>query len=817
MNSGDPDVDDAYRNVLFQAFLFCGFLQEFSEQEVRRDFLAGKLMLMGDGEDGGTILHTIDTIREMLLPSYHQDSPESRRDSQALAGVEFFVALLGRSSQVPVDYGGCSFPAVKSYDQWFTFFEKLSTSSYWLHKRPGTMGDNMEMPGHPALLVSSGGSFEGFGPSPGMATHSVQINAPPSRELQGREAGETPDDPKDVNLVPSAVQDASRGTEGFDYSQGYQGVKHKTGAVFRALFSEGQDVKGTHHRRPSADQITRGMQPRGPVGSKTSKLSEVGLNRPLDKWEGGSLFQGRKSYDFPSLSGAPVSQDFKSDLGVIPLMHSHPYGNPDEANKRFVAPTLVENQATSSKYERGYKKVEDYSPECDENQRVKSTVKFWSSEKGTQPKSSSHSVAHQDGMSSPSSSESEDSQYQRSPNRWYDSKSKPRKNEQEQLISALTNMRFPKEAVPPPKFDVSKGLSLKRWLREFEAYFIAKYDGTDRQKGSILGEFLLGSIQQAYQAIGGDHLKFSAIKPALLEWYHKERPSSQLRHESEFSNARMQSGETLTIFAMRLERLAEKVFRDDYERERRLCRKFWESVPSYFATVLSESERNLALTTNRRKLSWSTMKRVAEAEDRRSKIHIRKRDPSTDLEVWCSRSPEPRGNFPTGDARGHETLNEKLVRFSSDEGLNESPASQAPSHESTYPNRGGGRRYNQVFTNSARAGSHAGAMRGSGKANYVGTQSSGAVLGSQPGFQAQDRLSPRTARPASECNWCGRVGHLEYDCWRKHGRCHFCGSQDHAKEDCTTYGREARNFTPLCSCCGGEHLGQFCPNYQPPK
>lgn len=59
------------------------------------------------------------------------------------------------------------------------------------------------------------------------------------------------------------------------------------------------------------------------------------------------------------------------------------------------------------------------------------------------------------------------------------------------------------------------------------------------------------------------------------------------------------------------------------------------------------------------------------------------------------------------------------------------------------------------------------------------------------------------------CNWCERRGHME-TCWTKFGACMICGSLEHAKDGCTKFEAGWNNFKPMCSCCGGEHLGQAC-------
>lgn len=61
------------------------------------------------------------------------------------------------------------------------------------------------------------------------------------------------------------------------------------------------------------------------------------------------------------------------------------------------------------------------------------------------------------------------------------------------------------------------------------------------------------------------------------------------------------------------------------------------------------------------------------------------------------------------------------------------------------------------------------------------------------------------------CNYCGRQGHLELNCWRKVGACTICGSAEHGYKECPRYSPIIGRFVPRCSMCSGAHLGQDCP------
>ena len=65
-----------------------------------------------------------------------------------------------------------------------------------------------------------------------------------------------------------------------------------------------------------------------------------------------------------------------------------------------------------------------------------------------------------------------------------------------------------------------------------------------------------------------------------------------------------------------------------------------------------------------------------------------------------------------------------------------------------------------------------------------------------------------------QCNWCGRAGHVERDCWTKKGVCNLCGEDKHLLTECSKYvpRLSKRLVVPKCPACGGKHGGQDCPH-----
>lgn len=311
--------------------------------------------------------------------------------------------------------------------------------------------------------------------------------------------------------------------------------------------------------------------------------------------------------------------------------------------------------------------------------------------------------------------------------------------------------RYRKDVVPPGTFDGLGAVSLRRFLSDFEEYFRAKYDGSSRQQAKHLRDFLGGQVREAFDAIDGTNMGYSSLKKKLMKWYSNERVSSRRQAETDFERAQIKPKESLTIFVLRLERMAERAFPGSVgERGRHLSRKIWSCAPEPFIKVMTESQRGLALSSRKGRLTWSVIKRLAEAEDRCNRMQNERRDQQDSenvLDVWYSRP------------RKREDLEQ--VR-----GVRSAGTSEAHGASSRSPN---------------------------------------------PGAYALGGRVSVDVRPV--CNWCGRKGHKENNCWERSGLCTLCGSDEHQKEDCQRFEDQHPAFRPECPLCGGSHLGKYCTKH----
>ena len=382
-----------------------------------------------------------------------------------------------------------------------------------------------------------------------------------------------------------------------------------------------------------------------------------------------------------------------------------------------------------------------------------------------------------------------------------------------QLYKLFSSMRQPKEAVSPGRFSGEKGTSLREFLTDFDNYFSVKYDGNERQKSQLLGNHLEGPAKRAFEAVDGARMNYSLLKPELLSWYVGERTSLRRKSESEFRKARIMPSDSFKIFALRLERLAAIAFPESLaDCERQLCRKFRQAVPDQFKRVLAEGERSLALHGNRKKLNWDGIVKLAESEDRHQRE--RREDMSSENEtddgvsVWYSR---PTRTVFDSEESDHPGRPRKRVSFENNNRYQrfDSPPSRSVSSLRGSPfNRGGPSRGNGSPRDNVSPRGNS-----SPRENFSARGSPSFQVSSPPSRGRRVFSNQRRSPPV--CDWCGKIGHVEDDCWMKSGACLSCGNPNHLRDDCPKNRDERTNFHPTCSYCKGPHLGKDCEQQRP--
>ena len=208
-----------------------------------------------------------------------------------------------------------------------------------------------------------------------------------------------------------------------------------------------------------------------------------------------------------------------------------------------------------------------------------------------------------------SDSDSEDCDY-------HVGRSNPRKSE-EPLLQALRSLGTRKEVMKPGPFDPDLHRSLRDFLRNYERYFNAKFEGTSREMSGHLSGFLLGSAKAAYSAMRGYDMKYRNLKEKLIDWYEAQKVDSRESAQDEFRTELMRTSDSLVIYCLRLEHLAVRAYgNNEDELDQRLRKKLLVTAPEAFCLQVENAESVCSIFGDD-KLSWSKLKKLAEKYDRK--------------------------------------------------------------------------------------------------------------------------------------------------------------------------------------------------------
>lgn len=328
------------------------------------------------------------------------------------------------------------------------------------------------------------------------------------------------------------------------------------------------------------------------------------------------------------------------------------------------------------------------------------------------------------------------------------------RNTNDRFLTALQNLSVRREVMKPEPFNPEECKSLRKFLRSYERYFQARYDGTPKEMSAHLSGFLLRSAKSAYSALGGQDMKYDRLKNKLLRWYDAQRVDlGEAAHEN-FHRERMRSTDTCLIYCLRLQQMANCIFKDSKaERDSQLRRKLMKTAPDSFCKQVENAESVLSIVGDG-ELSWGRLKRLAETHDR--KIHeFNRRDPKAKedkLLFFGAIEGEVKSHSRRSRRRrARVSFANELTSPEQDLTANQGPRKKDGAHHSqsrSYRGRGAfSRGRNRSF-------------RGWGVSTRGGTLT------------------------AQSCRYCGKTNHTLENCWIRQGFCIGCGGVDHWIRDC---------------------------------
>jgi hypothetical protein len=175
---------------------------------------------------------------------------------------------------------------------------------------------------------------------------------------------------------------------------------------------------------------------------------------------------------------------------------------------------------------------------------------------------------------------------------------------EERLLDALERLDSRTVPVPEP-YDSATGYSFWAFLVGFEEYCQHRFMGDDKNWVGELSGLLVGEKQKALLAHRSPGESCSLIKTKMLCWYDESKQHREAGSRAMFSKATKAQGETIRLYAARLENSFRMAYPKKCVRSRQTLQdKFLGSIPHKFWKQI-KSAMSLTRSVEKKPLSWS--------------------------------------------------------------------------------------------------------------------------------------------------------------------------------------------------------------------
>jgi len=341
------------------------------------------------------------------------------------------------------------------------------------------------------------------------------------------------------------------------------------------------------------------------------------------------------------------------------------------------------------------------------------------------------------------------------------------------MLTQIIAKAYKPKAVPPRKFNAAKEHNLRTFFKQFERYCQVTYPDQPEDWVIVLGNFLEGSYSDLYDQIIREEISYSAIKDALLQWWDYEAGVRKDKASQEFMLAKRKPGESVNMFALRLEQLANRAYPGVSMRAHdNLRRAFLHNLPAVVEQRIHDYILNHEGATGQ-KMQFDQIVRLANQHcNELSAEQIEEPEVITISQVKTSQQKR-------------DAWSEMVGRYARKP--NNSDRAVVESVPTTLPKSTNNR--------SSRSNNH-------GNGN----------------------LSPKTGKNSSKflfCTHCGKNNHTLSDCYGYNNVCVYCKQQGHSNIDCPEIKQKRSNQslqtaqipTLECPYCSAGHLGKDCPSH----
>lgn len=331
------------------------------------------------------------------------------------------------------------------------------------------------------------------------------------------------------------------------------------------------------------------------------------------------------------------------------------------------------------------------------------------------------------------------------------------------IAQCLQRMQRPR-AVAPAKFGPNRDQDLKDFFEEFERYCEIMYPGQMNDWTILLGNHLEGSYASLFFRLRKSEKRYAHLKNALLKWWDFEAQRKKEQATQDFMLATMESGESITMFALRLEQLAGRAFPG-------VCMRQHDSLRNAFLHSLPP-----------------------EVEQRTTDYVIGLEGASGEMIEFDQLVRVANKHYTKLVANGAITLGSE-------------PEVVDISQVSAYVRPAG---WGEVVRRASRRP----ALPSSSSPSTIQESPRDGQKGGRSGRNnlSPKRLGGRSGKSPLMCDFCGKTNHEIDNCYAYHGLCSYCRQPGHNRAECNQMRQQNQNYPrpPKCPYCAASHFGKDC-------
>ena len=197
----------------------------------------------------------------------------------------------------------------------------------------------------------------------------------------------------------------------------------------------------------------------------------------------------------------------------------------------------------------------------------------------------------------------------------------------DQLTDALkrVSVRAHQKLPAPQVFTITEGKSFKEFIKHFERYCSSEISDSPDDWQDLLGKYLKGEMKEMYHNIRKGEKTYAGLKENLAEWYQVRKKYVVVDYKTEFKQAKMEAGESMWGYTVRLQALAKRAYGDKYQKA--LMKKFINTAPESFTNIITmySFAKYGTAGTSIKDLEWKTIKELASLQKQKKEEFLPKK------------------------------------------------------------------------------------------------------------------------------------------------------------------------------------------------